>query len=520
MVLENTIKITQSGQSKACTYYTGNCSGIDLFDLAQAPSFSSTAPDYQIALNVRSVPVTEWQRPLDTKRILKMTTHFNNDSLPIDELPNLMPNPVLLSVNPNATQTLQIQPYTVPTGTQQRPVPGVSNLIISPLSGGVKPFWILDGQHRISALARSTQKDNPIPFVLLYDSNAAMSPYTGSLFAKIFAEVTTQAKPLDKIHGEWLSRAFKLIPYDNDLHCKSIDTVLNLVSDNKLANSNLFFDKIQLNPVREPVPRVLEYDVISLKKIIFKNYYSKTPYPNVVHLTPKELSVEIIEAFYEFSQIVKNGTVSSVFGDALHRMKVVQTGYLVGVLTFLLRHAKRKSTKTGRYKKPITWKGLLKQLGFHTQDWNFRTWTSTLSGRANTNSLKIVSSCFSFIMSERIKHLSGQLQSGFVGFLRGSGDSIRLTTLTGRSQRVDSDYPCSGVSNHGLQGRDRFKIEALTDNIIISQIIDQTSPHHAPITFKLGKYHLVDPTTLPLRLVIRTVLFGGNERVLELELGI
>ena len=88
---------------------------------------------------------------------------------------------------------------------QRHPQEPVRDLEIPiPGSGQSPPLWIIDGQHRITGLGDSKckQRDNPIPVVFLLNDGG--SSYNGRNLAKIFAQVTTEATPLAKLHKEWL----------------------------------------------------------------------------------------------------------------------------------------------------------------------------------------------------------------------------------------------------------------------------------------------------------------------------
>jgi hypothetical protein len=64
---------------------------------------------------------------------------------------------------------------------------------------------ILDGQHRINGMLPRPE-DNPIP---LFCYQYRCASYTGNLLATIFAQVTTSATELDRLHHEWLTFAFE-----------------------------------------------------------------------------------------------------------------------------------------------------------------------------------------------------------------------------------------------------------------------------------------------------------------------
>lgn len=72
--------------------FIGFLSAADLVKIAEAPAFSSTTSHEQIATNVLTPPIKDWQRPIDTTRVQKIADVYSNNS-------ELMPNPVLVSEN-------------------------------------------------------------------------------------------------------------------------------------------------------------------------------------------------------------------------------------------------------------------------------------------------------------------------------------------------------------------------------------------------------------------------------------
>ncbi len=72
--------------------FIGFLSGADLVTIAEAPAFTEMTTHEQIATNILTPPIKDWQRPLDQARVQKIADVYSNNS-------ELMPNPVLLSEN-------------------------------------------------------------------------------------------------------------------------------------------------------------------------------------------------------------------------------------------------------------------------------------------------------------------------------------------------------------------------------------------------------------------------------------
>ena len=222
--------------------YIGFCSAAFLNKIAEAPAFDEDTTNATIASNVLTPPVEAWQRPLIPEAIAAIAKTFNNEG-------RLMPNPVLLARNPywNGTISLGQQTIngTVPTWEVELPD-------VSP-DPKRKPLWILDGQHRIKGLTSSLQNGNNLPFVLLL--NEDHKAYDEARLAEIFAQVSTTASPLDPLHRDWMSYAFRLAQYDGDSPGQrdAMETVALMCKTPKLSPSDLanpFRDKIRFNPKR------------------------------------------------------------------------------------------------------------------------------------------------------------------------------------------------------------------------------------------------------------------------------
>src|SRR4051812_28966389 len=86
--------------------YVGFLPAEDIARVAEAPSFQRTTPHQQIATNIASQPVKDWQRPIDPDRVQVISDTF-------DDSGRLMPNPVLLAQNAFVSGGIQITPKTL-----------------------------------------------------------------------------------------------------------------------------------------------------------------------------------------------------------------------------------------------------------------------------------------------------------------------------------------------------------------------------------------------------------------------
>src|SRR6266571_27960 len=229
--------------------YAGFLSAEKIAQVAVVPNFQRTKEHHQIATDIATPPIDEWQRPLDNDKVNKVRDTYSDLS---GAFKNLMANPVLLGIAPtkiDETTRVNITQKTVPAPGGAIAVDNVFSLTIT-YSDDKKPLWILDGQHRVEGLKASVQRDEPIPFVLLYEEGR----YTAPFLAKIFTHVTTGATPMEPLHAEWMRYSFELPPYDNAFAKNAMRAVIELCKASSLGDGvNPLQNKIQFNPyVQKP----------------------------------------------------------------------------------------------------------------------------------------------------------------------------------------------------------------------------------------------------------------------------
>ena len=71
--------------------FVGFVSAKELLEVAEVPNFQTTTPNCEIATNVLTPPVTNWQRPLMEDKKDQISQFFNGSGK------EFMPNPVLLA---------------------------------------------------------------------------------------------------------------------------------------------------------------------------------------------------------------------------------------------------------------------------------------------------------------------------------------------------------------------------------------------------------------------------------------
>jgi hypothetical protein len=223
--------------------YTGFLTAQEINNYARVPKFEESKSHYNIAKDLLTTPVDEWQRPQDNDKIQKISQLYSKTNHD-----NVMPNGILLGVDDDCIEEFgmencncEIEPLTVGDGVPV-PVPGIYQMKLT--SDGInKPLLILDGQHRILGMSRSSQYNQPVPFVLCSGPN-----FTGQVLAEIFTHVTTEATPMKQIHKDWMQYSFHLGPYTDEARHSAGTATVRLCTEPTLLNEvNIFHKKIKFN---------------------------------------------------------------------------------------------------------------------------------------------------------------------------------------------------------------------------------------------------------------------------------
>ncbi len=510
--LENYIK---SGTS---TYplYVGFLKAGDLLSIAEVPNFSTKTANYDIATNVLTPPVKQWQRPLIPQNSKRITDTFNDTG-------EFMPNPVLVAERCIGGPTgITISPYQAPGG-YTTPMKVIDLPV--PQSGQSPPLWIIDGQHRITGLGDSLckQRDNLIPVVLLLNNSGTF--YTGRNLAKIFAQVTTEATPLDPLHKEWLTFAFELDKYKkNGGHHRSMEAVAYLCkspTNHLTGNQNGFHDDIKFNDKLDSKPKFLghQYDCADLESIINESYYGLNASQG--HIEPRELASQLSDSFEILKQTVQSAPDKSVFfGKREFCHKIMIDAYVCGALTFL-RECNANPTSAD-------WKSLFNKLNFGQTDWNFQQHVIS-STRWVEKSKTLAKDVFEYSFQNQALPAG---VSNIWDYL--SGDQLEVVMefkhLNGNKKAIkkgihDETLMRGTKKTIPMAGRKYFRVKSRSTNARHLEIFDAKSSAADPIRFKSSGEYLLPPKVYPnkasqdpLILTLKIIVYGGNEESITVSL--
>lgn len=424
----------------------------ELLRVAEVPNFDRAKKHSDIANSLRQQPLDEWQRPPEMDRVKRIADVFSDSGSP-----SLMANPVLVGNSTNASGNWKLTPKMVGTGVKA-PVPDVFELELTETSP--KPLWILDGQHRILGMSKSTQKSQKIPVVLLVDAAVYPSPF----LAKMFTQVTTEAKPMKRLHGEWMSYAFGMADYQEPAWRNAMQASVELVSLAVVDGSqNELLNNIKFNPYEDAGDasfRTLRWDVRGWNEVLVKHYYGQsttTPF-----LAPKALAeniIRFIRAVVELDGYRDSGSRLLHNNGSEHPMLFDQ----------LLRTFLEFCAHTGAQKAQAEWKQFLSDDGrnFGACDWRL-PWVVTsgsTSGTAFRPSKKALRLAMAWLFNEPHRLNTFPLAE----ILRGPGDVLLegfARTSKGNKQtkkdvvrhKISGGNPKFNLSQDGIARRDvRFR---------------------------------------------------------------
>lgn len=352
-------------------YFLGAADAKELIKVSEAPSFAPDTEHSSIASEVLQTPMAHWQRPVIQYKVETIAENFDLSG-------ELMPNPVLLAVNPlkKIEATEDFSGSGVRSGLWTIKIP-ISNDIDQ------KPLWIIDGQHRLKGMAKTTVVSSPLPFVLLHSEDGQYRPGT---LAKIFAQVTTEATSLEKIHQAWMQFTFELGKYQsNSPKARALRTTALLCSNQFYKNKpNPFYGRIQFNPGIDPKaihPGGFSYDVTEMQDLLEEWYFKYQG--GKFSLTEDELAGEIASSLIALKASVTGDISRSAFFGETGEQKYFRDGFLIGICQFLVEHGA-----------PTDWIKTLSDLNFDKTDWDVSTWVNGTSGKAGNVSKKIAFKCF------------------------------------------------------------------------------------------------------------------------------
>lgn len=397
-------KFTIINNGREYPYLLGALDPKIMESVAIAPSFENDTPHEKLAGEVLRPPAKHWQRPLIQKKVEAIASNF-------DRAQEIMPNPVLLAVIPG--KSIKVTKETLVNGTETDlwivEIPAPEN--------EQKSLWIIDGQHRVKGLSKTKTTESMLPFVLLYSDDLVYLPET---LAKIFAQVTTEATPLDPVHKAWMQFVFNLGDYsDKSPTWRAMRTVAILCREQSFEQvPNRFYNSIGFNPKLTELgeqgirPGGFSYTAIELADILHKHFYREAG-GSFLNMKEEEVAREISFAVDALIQVSKGkASESAFFAKNRNEQKYFRDGFIVGILAHLKKHGA-----------PADWLLLLKKLNFHKTDWSDLDWIDNTSGRSGSISKSVANSCFEKVFGDGVLPTGAQ---DMFDFFQGSDAALTI----------------------------------------------------------------------------------------------
>lgn len=419
-----------------------------------------------------------------------------------------MPNPVLLAVGDPSLVSVDRQKL----HGQYTDIYEIDVQLGSPTAR--KALWILDGQHRVRGLSESSNKANAIPLVLLHDDGK--TTYTPQQFAKVFAEVTTSATPLNELHGDWLKYAFKLDQYQAGSDSWKAMTAAAVLCDAQQVGTppqaNPFHGRIQFNPEIPPQPAIaggFSYSALAIKEIFRSDYFGR---PNAT-LPPRELADQVALAVLALrASDATTTTASAFFGDRSHKQTYIQDAFIAGVCRYL-----------GKLGVPKDWGSVLASLNFTGANWDLSSWVNTTGGNAGNVSKRVANQIFRQVFEASALPTG---TSDLPAYLQGDQAEIVIRTSSldssgkaSRKGQSDTKYVIGGTKTLNLGSQRHVRLAAMTNNIGKLDVVNRAQPFDKTYSTTNLKRGLVLPSAPgQAQLTLRAEYFGSVDGELRLTL--
>ena len=200
-------KLTPVRQGSAFTVYFGCQKFSEIDAVGKVPWINPRYSSHNFASKVLLGMLSkedEWQRLVDIGRIHEIRDFAHGSD-------NYMVNPTLLYANqdhPSVHFNEDGCILTVDFEFLGDRAGSFFDFLPYPKEEDRRPLWIVDGQHRIRGFGASPRGSTlDAPFILIVGDG---EDDARTLVAKIFTEINTTARPLDKMHQTYLRYEFKI----------------------------------------------------------------------------------------------------------------------------------------------------------------------------------------------------------------------------------------------------------------------------------------------------------------------
>jgi len=417
------------------TVYTGFMSSKNIAELSTVPSFPKDKGNYEIARDLLTTPVKDWQRPADLLKVENISNLYSNTTHD-----NIMPNGILLGLDiescsaaehndpaicnaiPMRKDCGEIKENGEPNEEEMGIIPDVFILTIEN-SGDLKPLLILDGQHRIAGLSTSSQRDEPVAFVLCRNN------FSATKMAEIFTHVTTEATPMKPLHKSWMQFAFSLGNYSSDARKRAGETAVRLCTEDGIFRGKIRFNDYTNNP-SDKIRGGFNQKPLNFSgwSTVIADYY-------FIHVAPAQwpTSIRLAKAITNGIEAIRTSSLSGRYND-LEKSKIFGTNHHSLLCEeFVKQFLKYLSGDINRLDNtPIEWQTFFEgpARSWNNSDWSL-PYVLTIGQNAEDLSIsrKIASECFKALLNAPAELMGTRLHQ----YLKGEQGYVLIKAYRSKS---------------------------------------------------------------------------------------
>ncbi len=301
--LDISIPITRLSVAPGAMVYVGNCTASTLHLVCDVPAIPNDLTALQTVERVLDPDLerNQWQRALIANRVKHIQSFLHDGD-------SYFVNPVIIHLDEfvNAsTAKVELQ-----GGQSFLKVNLESLLDDNMLEGNKRPLKLIDGQHRVRGGARSSMGDVlEIPFILI------PTTYGPDQAAKLFTEINTTSKELDKDHQLFLAYRFKIAHHDVDVTMSDSD------NDHNRANRMAYRMAAKLSSEGYPLESQIQMlksngttncvDIVKWLKYAKKWFLPNGPYEAYLNYDEDYIVKELTNYFSAWISIIGNSWIAN-----------------------------------------------------------------------------------------------------------------------------------------------------------------------------------------------------------------
>ncbi len=203
--LKLSIPIIRLSVEPGAMVYAGNCTASSLHLVCNVPAIPDDLSASQTVDRVLDPTLerNQWQRALISNRVKHIQSFLRSGN-------SYFVNPVIIHLDEFVDSS--VAKVEIQDGKYFLNVDLESILDDNCLEGNKRPLKLIDGQHRVRGAARSSMGNVlQIPFILIPPT------YAPDNAARLFTEINTTSKELDKDHQLFLAYRYKISHHDADV---------------------------------------------------------------------------------------------------------------------------------------------------------------------------------------------------------------------------------------------------------------------------------------------------------------